>query len=424
MRDLWLGRSELDLDLVVEGDLAPFAERFAERLGSALHLPSAVPDGRARGARRRARRPGARPVGELRRSGDPASGRAGTRWRATSVRRDFTVNCLAIALAPDFGERLIDPCQGLEDLVAGATADAASGLVRGRPDADPARRRIRGPTRLRVRPGDLARGRTRRRPRRFRPALAGPPGRRAPAGPRPARERLRRAARLRDAGLAPGDRSEVRTAGAAARLHRSGALRRRETRARRGRASVRRGRAARESRNLLAGAPLSGARPRGRGSVAARPPTRPVGGRTASSSHAARREWGRRSPRCQRRRLPPAERRASRPREAHRRGAGGRGGAQPRAREWVRREYAELRRVRLAIGGRELMAAGRRCRTGAWPGPRADPGGEAGRADRRRRGARLRAPHPGRRGRARYRSSDGGALGESSGGDDAGEAVS
>ena len=32
------------------------------------------------------------------------------------MRRDFTINCLAIPLAPGFGERLIDPCDGLRDL--------------------------------------------------------------------------------------------------------------------------------------------------------------------------------------------------------------------------------------------------------------------------------------------------------------------
>ena len=115
VRDLWLGASELDLDLVVEGDLAAFARRFAEDLGTGLHLhpqfmtAELLAPGGLRVDLARAR-------SEIYPS--PASLPVVTPGTMASdfERRDFTINCLAIPLAPVFGECLIDPGAGLRDL--------------------------------------------------------------------------------------------------------------------------------------------------------------------------------------------------------------------------------------------------------------------------------------------------------------------
>ncbi|MDQ1346777.1 MAG: hypothetical protein QG573_146 [Acidobacteriota bacterium] len=117
VRDLWLGASELDIDLVVDGEIEPFASRLAEALGGELrqhpHFMTAeiAAPGNVRIDLARARTesypaPASLPVVA-----------PGTIERDLE-RRDFTLNCLAIPLAPGFGERLIDPCDGLADLAA------------------------------------------------------------------------------------------------------------------------------------------------------------------------------------------------------------------------------------------------------------------------------------------------------------------
>ena len=115
VRDLWLGREELDIDLVVEGELAEFAPRLATAFGSELRTHPkfltaelSAPGGfRVDVAQVRAESyaaPAALPLvvpGTL---------------HSDLARRDFTINCLAIPLAPGFGERLIDERGGLADL--------------------------------------------------------------------------------------------------------------------------------------------------------------------------------------------------------------------------------------------------------------------------------------------------------------------
>ncbi len=117
VRDLWFEASELDIDLVVDGEIEPFASRLAGALDGELRLhpqfltaeiaaPGGVRIDLARARTEIYPAPASLPV--------VAPGTI----ESDLARRDFTINCLAIPLAPGFGERLIDPCDGLADLAA------------------------------------------------------------------------------------------------------------------------------------------------------------------------------------------------------------------------------------------------------------------------------------------------------------------
>ncbi len=120
VRDALLGRPVADVDIVVEGDARQLAPVVAQELGGrvALHeefwtatvkLPAGAPVEHidlATARRETYERPGALPKVE------PASIDEDLR------RRDFTVNALAAALAPDRFGRLLDPTGGLADLRA------------------------------------------------------------------------------------------------------------------------------------------------------------------------------------------------------------------------------------------------------------------------------------------------------------------
>lgn len=123
VRDLLLGRSPLDVDLVVEGDAVALARRLAEDLGGRLVAHRAfgtaaieharTPDGLAlprldlaTARREEYARPGALPVIQ------PAP------LAEDLARRDFSVNALALALAPGSFGRLLDPVGGRRDLEA------------------------------------------------------------------------------------------------------------------------------------------------------------------------------------------------------------------------------------------------------------------------------------------------------------------
>jgi tRNA nucleotidyltransferase (CCA-adding enzyme) len=141
VRDLLTGRlSAPDLDLVVEGDLDPFADALAAELDArevrrspflTRELEAARPvRTRIDVARARAERYDA--PAELPRV-EPAG------LAADLLRRDFTVNSLAIPLHPGFGSRIIDVSGGLDDLGLRALrlhhersfADDPSRLLRG-----------------------------------------------------------------------------------------------------------------------------------------------------------------------------------------------------------------------------------------------------------------------------------------------------
>ena len=117
MRDLVLERPVVDLDFAIEGEIAPFAGALAERLDARITVHErfgtavlALPGGsRLDVAATRAEtyaRPGALP------SVSPAP------IEVDLARRDFTVNAMALELAPASGGALLDPFGGLRDLEA------------------------------------------------------------------------------------------------------------------------------------------------------------------------------------------------------------------------------------------------------------------------------------------------------------------
>ena len=114
VRDLLLGQTVRDLDLVVEGDGIDFARRLTARLGgsirehqrfgtAALELPSGETVDVASTRRETYSHPGALP-GIV----------AGVSIEEDLARRDFTVNAMALELAP--GRRLVDPFGAARDL--------------------------------------------------------------------------------------------------------------------------------------------------------------------------------------------------------------------------------------------------------------------------------------------------------------------
>lgn len=118
VRDLLLGRPTLDLDLVVVGDALTLARAAHNLLGGDLTLHEAfgtatltLADGSAidliTARREHYPTPGALPV--------VAPGTLDDDLR----RRDFTLNALAVALAPENFGALIDPLGGRADLAAG-----------------------------------------------------------------------------------------------------------------------------------------------------------------------------------------------------------------------------------------------------------------------------------------------------------------
>ncbi|MDP2729911.1 MAG: CCA tRNA nucleotidyltransferase [Dehalococcoidales bacterium] len=117
VRDLLLGRTNLDLDLVVEGDAASLAGRLAETTRGKTTIHRRFQTANLKWSRwsvdvATARsesyaRPGALPAVK------PAS------IETDLFRRDFTINAMAVELAPDRWVRLIDLYGGINDLERG-----------------------------------------------------------------------------------------------------------------------------------------------------------------------------------------------------------------------------------------------------------------------------------------------------------------
>ncbi len=117
VRDLLLGRPTLDADLVVEGDGIAVARMLADELAGRLLVHRAFRTAEvlvgdrivdvATSRRERYLEPGALPEVE------PAP------IEEDLGRRDFTVNALALRVAPDPDGEVLDPCGGQADLAAG-----------------------------------------------------------------------------------------------------------------------------------------------------------------------------------------------------------------------------------------------------------------------------------------------------------------
>ena len=119
VRDLLLGRPlPHDLDIVLPGDAVPVAQALKQKQGwhvlvhgrfhTATLRAGAIGLDLATARRERYARPGALPSVEA-----PAS------LEEDLFRRDFTVNAMALSLAPDSFGRLHDPYEGRRDLAAG-----------------------------------------------------------------------------------------------------------------------------------------------------------------------------------------------------------------------------------------------------------------------------------------------------------------
>jgi tRNA nucleotidyltransferase (CCA-adding enzyme) len=121
VRDLLLGRASPDLDLVVEGDGIAFAARLAEEVGGRLVSHPAFGTASIEGARAlEVTALGRIDVASARRERYEAPGQL-PRVEPASIaedlrRRDFSVNAMAVALAPARFGRLSDPFGGQGDL--------------------------------------------------------------------------------------------------------------------------------------------------------------------------------------------------------------------------------------------------------------------------------------------------------------------
>ena len=118
VRDMLLGRQNLDIDVVIEGDGIDFAERVADRLGVKAKVhhrfgTAVIPFSRdfhvdVTSARAEYyTRPGALPTVER------------SSLRQDLFRRDFTINAMAVCLDPACYGSIADPFGGLSDLADG-----------------------------------------------------------------------------------------------------------------------------------------------------------------------------------------------------------------------------------------------------------------------------------------------------------------
>jgi tRNA nucleotidyltransferase (CCA-adding enzyme) len=118
VRDILLGRDSSDLDLVVEGDAIGLAEALAKEVGGKLVVHRRFGTAKIRSGSltvdvamartEKYARPGALPAVR------PGS------ILDDLVRRDFTINAMALRLSPDGPGELVDPCGGRQDLQARA----------------------------------------------------------------------------------------------------------------------------------------------------------------------------------------------------------------------------------------------------------------------------------------------------------------
>ena len=123
VRDLFLGRADLDLDLVVEGDAPELARRLAAREGGKVVVHPRFGSAKLQLENLSLDLITARAETYPRPSALPVV-KPGSIWNDLH-RRDFSINAMAIRLSPpDFGE-LVDPYQGRQDLEQGSLKGSA-----------------------------------------------------------------------------------------------------------------------------------------------------------------------------------------------------------------------------------------------------------------------------------------------------------
>ncbi len=117
VRDLLLGRSSSDLDLVVEGDAIGLAEALAEQAGGKLVVHHRFGTAKVRLGKQTVDLAMARAETYVRPGALPRV-RSGS-LHDDLARRDFTVNAMALRLLPDGPGDLVDPFDGQQDLEEG-----------------------------------------------------------------------------------------------------------------------------------------------------------------------------------------------------------------------------------------------------------------------------------------------------------------
>jgi tRNA nucleotidyltransferase (CCA-adding enzyme) len=124
VRDLLTGAPPPDVDLVIEGDGVAFARRLAEEIGGTVLVHRSFGTASIEGGRAPAGRDGVAlgrvDVASARRERYPTAGALPEVEPADLLedlrRRDFSVNAMALALAPDRFGRLLDPLGGQADV--------------------------------------------------------------------------------------------------------------------------------------------------------------------------------------------------------------------------------------------------------------------------------------------------------------------
>jgi len=118
VRDIALGYPDTDLDIVIEGRAEDVARALAGRLGGEVGSATAFGTCKVKAVG-----PGTVDIATAR---NETYDRPGALPRTHPsdlahdlVRRDFTVNAMALALGPGVYGKLVDPCGGLKDLAAG-----------------------------------------------------------------------------------------------------------------------------------------------------------------------------------------------------------------------------------------------------------------------------------------------------------------
>jgi tRNA nucleotidyltransferase (CCA-adding enzyme) len=117
VRDLLLGRSVRDVDLVVEGDAIAFARRLADRLGATRREHGRFATATLELAEGRRLDVAATRRERYARSGALPDVATGVPIEEDLSRRDFSINAMALALAKP--PRLLDPLGGRDDLRRG-----------------------------------------------------------------------------------------------------------------------------------------------------------------------------------------------------------------------------------------------------------------------------------------------------------------